>query len=90
LNERRPADQVFYILPVESILGILPVVLVGDTGTIPFSMLRHKGDFVGVAFDTKEEDRVGSRWWYINTWVLSWSREHAEKYINPDSHPPYF
>ncbi len=44
----------FYNLPVEYILGKLPVVLVGDTGTIPYSMLQHAEDFVGAAFDTRE------------------------------------
>ena len=58
----------FYVLPVESILGKLPVVPVGDTGTIPYSMLKHAADFVGAAFDTR-----------INTWALSWSRKRGEK-----------
>ncbi len=33
--ERKTDSQVFYVLPVESILGKLPVVPVGDTRTIP-------------------------------------------------------
>ncbi len=65
----------FYVLPVESILGKLPVVPVGETGTIPYCM----EDFVGAAFDTREGAGDGSRWWYINTWALSWSRERGEK-----------
>ncbi len=32
----RKQDKVFYVIPVESILGMLPVVPIGDTGTIPF------------------------------------------------------
>jgi hypothetical protein len=63
--ERRPDDQVFYVLPVESILGKLPVAPGGDTGTIPYCMLQHEGDFVGAAFDTREGACDGSRWWYI-------------------------
>ena len=35
MYERKTDSQVFYVLPVESILGKLPVVPVGDTGTIP-------------------------------------------------------
>ncbi len=62
---RLPDNQVFYVLPVESILGKLPVVPVGETGTIPYSM----EDFVGAAFDTREGAGDGSRWWYINTWA---------------------
>ena len=45
----------FYVLPVESIIGKLPVVPVDDTGTIPYSMRQHAADFVGAAFDTKRE-----------------------------------
>jgi hypothetical protein len=72
---------VFYVLPVESILGKLPVVSVGDTGTIPYSVWQHAADsdFIGAAFDTREGAGDGSRWWYINTWALSWSRELGEK-----------
>ena len=77
--ERRPDNQVLYVLPVESILGKLPVVPVGETGTIPYCMLQHAEDFVGAAFDTREGAGDGSRWWYINTWALSWSRERGEK-----------
>ena len=73
--ERRPDNQVFYVLPVELILGKLPVVPVGETGTIPYWMK----EFVGAAFDTREGAGDGSRWWYINTWALSWSRERGEK-----------
>ena len=73
--ERRPVNQVLSVLPEESILGKLPVVPVGETGTIPYCM----EDFVGAAFDTREGAGDGSRWWYINTWALSWSRERGEK-----------
>ena len=51
----------FYVLPVENILGKLPVVPVGDTGTIPYSMRQHAEDFVDAAFDTKEGAGDGSR-----------------------------
>ena len=47
----------FYVLPVESILGKLPVVPVGETGTIPYGM----EDFVGAAFDTREGAGDGGR-----------------------------
>jgi hypothetical protein len=51
---RKQDSQVFYVLPVESILGKLPVVPVGDAGTIPYSMRQHAADFVDAAFDTRE------------------------------------
>ncbi len=54
MYERKTDSQVFYILPVESILAKLPVVPIGDTGTIPYSMRQHAADFVGAAFDTSE------------------------------------
>jgi hypothetical protein len=43
-------------------------------------MRQHAEDFVGAAFDTREGAGDGSRWWYINTWALSWSRERGEKW----------
>ena len=79
MYERKKDTQVFYVLQVENILGKLPVVPDGDTGTILYSMRQHAEDFVDAAFDTKEGAGDGSRWWYINTWALSWSREHGEK-----------
>ncbi len=57
----------------------MPVVPVGDTGTIPYSMRQHAVDFVGAAFDTRVGAGDSSRWWYVNTWALSWSRERGEK-----------
>ncbi len=47
MYEGKKDSQVFYVLPVESILGELPVVPVGDTGTMPYSMRQHAADFVG-------------------------------------------
>jgi len=63
--ERQTDSQVFYVIPVEYILGKLPVVPIGDTGTIPYSMRQHAADFVDAAFDTREGAGDGSRWWYI-------------------------
>ena len=59
--ERRPDNHVFYMLPVKSILGKLPVVPVGETGTIPYCMQQHAKDFVCAAFDTREGAGDGSR-----------------------------
>ena len=73
--ERRVGREVFYVLPKEFILGKLPVVPVGDTGTIPFSMRRSAADFIDADFDSAEGAGDGSRWWYVNTWALGWSRE---------------
>ncbi len=54
MYERKQDKQAFYVLPVEYILGKLPVVPIRDTGTIPHSMRQHAEDFVGAAFDTRE------------------------------------
>ncbi len=70
MYERKQDNQVFYVLPVEYILGKLPVVPVGDTGTIPYFMWQHAEDFVAAAFDTRVGAGAGSRWWYGNTWVF--------------------
>ena len=46
LYERKQNQQVFYVIPTSSILGKLPLIPFGDTGTIPFSMRDklHKVD----------------------------------------------
>jgi hypothetical protein len=43
--------QILYVIPVESILGKLPVVPVGDTGTIPH---RMRNLFPGAPGDCRE------------------------------------
>ena len=68
---RDPSLQAVYF-------GKLPVVPIGDTGTIPFAMRQNARDCVDAAFDTSEGSGDGSRWWYINTWALSlekWKRD---------------
>ena len=75
LYEQRVGKEIFYVLPVEHILGKVPVVPVGPTGTIPFSMRGHAQDFADAAFDSSEGAGDGSRWWFINSWALGWSRE---------------
>jgi hypothetical protein len=79
IYERKRDSQVYFVLPVESILGKLPVVPIGDTATIPFAMRKNARDIVDAAFDTSEGSGDGSRWCYINTWALSWSRKRFEK-----------
>jgi hypothetical protein len=78
MYERKRDKQVFYVLPEESIPSQLPVVLIGDTGMIPFAIHQNARDFADAAFTTKEGSGDGSRWLYINTWALSWSCEHFE------------
>jgi hypothetical protein len=75
IYERRVGLEVFYVFPIECILGKLPVVQVGDTGNIPFSMRRSAADFIDADFDSAEGAGDGSRWWYVNTWALGWSHK---------------
>ncbi len=46
IYELLPGKEVVYVVPVSSVLGRLPVVRAGDTGTIPFKYcagLRNGG-----------------------------------------------
>ena len=70
--ERREQSQVLYVIPVSSILGRLPLVPVGQTGTIPFEMRRESADFPGAACDKTKDGADGCRWWYVNSWALGW------------------
>ena len=51
IYERREQAQVLYVIPVSSILGRLPVVPVGEKGTIPYDMRRESSDFPGASCD---------------------------------------
>ena len=70
-----------YVLPISSILGRLPVVLAGDTGTIPFSYrngcrngaLRYDHDLAGA--DSHAGAGDGSPMYFVNSWALGWSRD---------------
>ena len=65
--ERKSNKQVLYVLPITSILSKLPLVPVGETGTIPFSMRGEAADFDGGSCDSKPGEADGSRWWYVNS-----------------------
>ena len=43
---RKSNQQVLYVLPITSILSKLPLVPVGDTGTIPNSMRGEAADLM--------------------------------------------
>jgi hypothetical protein len=70
--ERRESAQVLYVIPVSSILGMLPLVPVGNTGTIPYEMRREAADFPGAYCDKTKDSKDCCRWWYVNSWALSW------------------
>ena len=83
IYEREGGDrEVLYVIPVESILGKLPVVPVGDTGTIPHTMRAERArDLVGARCAREMGKDDGTRWsrWFVNTWAMGWSREIPRK-----------
>ena len=74
------AREVLYVIPVESILGRLPVVPVCDTGTTPHTMRAERAtDLVSARCDREMGKRDGTRWWFVNNWTMGWSREIPRK-----------
>ena len=69
LDHRNP---ILYVIPIQSILGKLPVVPVGDTGTIPHHLRNH---FSGAPGDRRPGSGDGCRMWFVNSWALGWSRD---------------
>jgi hypothetical protein len=66
-------DPVVYVVPLSHILGKLPLIPAGDTGTIPRSMhgRRETSYPLGVC-DRHGEPGSGSSLFYINTWAIIW------------------
>ena len=52
-------DPVVYVVPISHILGRLPLVPAGGTGTIPYSMRDRKAACYGL-YDRNGEPRSGS------------------------------
>ena len=69
LDYKKP---VLYVIPIQSILGKLPVVPVGDTGTIPH---RMRNAFKSAPGDRRPGAGDGCRMWFVNSWALGWSRD---------------
>ena len=72
LYELDPKKPVLYVIPVESILGKLPVVPVGDFGSVPNGMRKQCPDALA---DRTPGAGDGCPVWYVNSWALGWSRE---------------
>ena len=68
LDYKKP---ILYVIPIDIILGKLPVVPVGDTGTIPH---RLRNRFQGPG-DRREGSGDGCSMWFVNSWALGWSRD---------------
>lgn len=73
IYERKPSNQVLYVLPITHILGKLPLVPIGDTGTIPHSMRGESAELPGALCDSEPGKGDGCRWWYVNSWAMTWS-----------------
>jgi hypothetical protein len=69
LDYKKP---VLYVVPMQSILGKLPVVPVGDTGTIPH---RMRNAFASAPGDRRPSAGNGYLMWFVNSWALGWSRD---------------
>ena len=69
LDHKKP---VLYVIPIEHILGKLPVVPVGDTGTIPHHL---RNVFQGAPGDRRPDAGDGCKMWFVNSWALGWSRD---------------
>ncbi len=69
LDHREP---VLYGIPVENILGKLPVVVpVDDTGTISHHL---QNAFPGAPGDRRQGAGDRCKMWFVNSWALGWSR----------------
>ncbi len=66
-------EPVLYVVLLSHILGKLPLVPAGDTGTIPLSMLGSKDACYpqGVC-DRQGIPGLGSPLFYINSWAMIW------------------
>ena len=81
IYETLPGKEVVYVLPITSILGRLPVVRAGDTGTIPLRYRdgchngahRYNHDLARADSSARAGDR--SPMYFVNSWALGWSRD---------------
>ena len=72
-----PTPRLFAsVRPITAILGKVPMVRAGNTGTIPFNMRGHeRAYYPGGRCDSVVDKGDGSRLWYVNTWAMKWSQK---------------
>ena len=81
IYETLPGKEVVYVLPITSILGRLPVVRAGDTGTITFHYRdgcrngAHRYNHDLARADSSAGAGDGSPMYFVNSWALGWSRD---------------
>ena len=73
-------SPVTYMVPITRILGRLPLVPVGDHGTIPASMGARKNQlFKHGRCDEVGRPGTGSKLYYINSWAMCWPTDFPKK-----------
>ena len=81
MYETLPGKECLYVVPASSVLGRLPIVQAGDTGTIPFKYRtglrggRTRFDSSIAKADTYPGAGDGCPMFFINSWALGWSRD---------------
>ena len=76
-----PGKEILYVVPITSVLGKLPVVRAGDTGTIPYRYSRGTANGSSRYFpeiaraDTSPGAGDGCPMYFVNSWALGWSRD---------------
>jgi hypothetical protein len=72
------------VRPITAILGKDPMLRVGDTGTIPFSMCWYKRVYYpGGECDSAADKGDCSRLWYVNTGAMKWSQTEWKWVVVP-------
>ena len=73
-------DPVVYIVPINFILGRLPLVPAWDHGTIPASMRDRRRDLFKLGkCDENGRPGSGSELFYINSWAMCWPSDHPKR-----------
>ena len=79
-------DKVVYVVPLCHILGKLPLVPAGDTGTIPVGAKDQKGTHFPLGTcDSPGNPGSGSGLFYINSWAMTWPTDHRVSHSSSES-----
>jgi hypothetical protein len=75
LFELDPSLPRLHVMPITSILGKVPLVRAGNTGTIPHHMRGRKEQcFPGGKADSAPGKGDGSCLYFVNSWAMKWSQ----------------